>query len=120
MRKLLGLLLVVCGVPAIAQVPSGQFTYAFTNTPLWDLSGSYTNGTETNDTIIVIIQQQVNGQIIGARSEFGDTGTYSFDGSGTISGRMFSKPPTAGIRASWKGSYTVVYLGVSHLAIKTG
>ena len=46
MKRLLVLLFVFCAVPAIAQVPSGTFSYVFTNTPLWDTTGSYTNDSD--------------------------------------------------------------------------
>jgi hypothetical protein len=91
MKRFLVLLLVLCAVPAMAQVPSGQFTYAFTNAPLWDLSGVYTNNTDTNDMVISTINCRANGQIAGSRVELYVNGADNAAGTGAISGKTSIK-----------------------------
>ncbi len=42
MKRLLVFLIALGSISANAQVPTGTFTYVFTNEPLWDVTGSYT------------------------------------------------------------------------------
>jgi hypothetical protein len=98
-----------------AQVPTGQFNYAFTNTPLWDISGSYTNS-DTNNVVIGVIQQQVNGQITGFRTEtFTNFMNYG-EASGPVKGKVFETAGVVGARLKFKGEIT----GVSYLQEYTG
>src|SRR5208282_6469311 len=102
MRKFFAVVLAAWTTAGMAQVPSGQFNYAFTNTPLWDFNGIYTNNLVTNDVVIAEFQLAANGQITGTRSEVYNDGTDSAEGTASISGRVFDKPPTVGFRDSWK------------------
>jgi hypothetical protein len=77
-------------------VPSGEFTYAFTNAPLWDASGSYTNNTETNDVVIADIQIGANGQITGTQTETYVDGADHADASGPITGKVFVRAGVVG------------------------
>jgi hypothetical protein len=74
--------------PAVAQLPSGEFTYTFTNAPLWDLSGVYTNNSVTNDMVISTIDCDANGRITGTRVEDYVNGADNATGSGSIVGKM--------------------------------
>src|ERR1041384_8151964 len=103
--------------PAIAQVPSGQFTYTFTTPALWDLSGEYTNtDPDGYDTVIADLQHQANGQIIGARTETYDNGEDSAEGTGSITGRTFDHAGTVGARTRSVGVLTGISGGVSYVA----
>ncbi len=109
-----------CFCAAVAQVSSGQFTYPFTDFPLWDISGSYTNGMDTDDIVIVVTHQQSNGRITGVRSEVFDNGVDHIEGTGYTSGRIFSKPPTVGFKGGWKGTLSGVSGGVSFIGTAKG
>ena len=116
MQKLLvAAFLVFCAVPAIAQVPSGQFTYAFTNPPLWDTSGIYTNSV-SGDTVIATLQHQANGQLIGTRSETYVSGADHATGSGSFAGRVSVRAGVVTARDTSEGSLAGVSGGVSYVA----
>jgi hypothetical protein len=123
MKHFLCLLFVCFAVPAIAQVPSGTFNYAFTNTPLWDVSGVYTNNSDTNgvmSTIIVQVQESATGVITGNRSERDVEGGNSADIEESLSGKMSVKAgvPTASLKSS--GTVTGVENAVSFTGHVTG
>jgi hypothetical protein len=88
------LLIASCAVSAMAQVPSGTFSYAFTNTPLWDTTGVYSNTVVsdgiTDDTTVDIIHA-ANGQITGIRIDTFTEGENVAHGDGTISGKTSVK-----------------------------
>ena len=116
MKRLLVLLLVFCAVPAIAQVPSGQFTYAFTNSPLWDSSGVYTNNTDVNDVVISTIDCQANGKITGSRVEQYVNGADNAAGTGAISGKASIKAGQLQARLVSVGELSGVQGGGDYLA----
>jgi hypothetical protein len=123
MKHFLVLLFVFCAVSAVAQVPSGTFNYAFTNTPLWDASGIYTNNSDTNgvmSTIIVQIQESATGQITGTRSEHDVDGENSADIDESLSGKFSVKAgvPIASLKSS--GTVTGVENAVSFTGHVTG
>jgi hypothetical protein len=123
MKRFLVLLFVSCAVPAIAQVPSGTFNYAFTNTPLWDVSGIYTNNSETNgvmSTVIVQIQESATGLITGNRSEHDVEGENFADIEESLSGKISIKAaaPTASLKSS--GDVSGVENDVSFTGHTTG
>ena len=68
--------------------PPATKTCVFTDTPLWDVSGSYTNATVTNDLVIVNIQQHADGKVSGTRIEPYVAGLNHRLSSGAIAGRM--------------------------------
>ena len=116
MKRFLVLLLVFCAVPAIAQLPSGQFSYAFTNTALWDLSGVYTNNTDTNDVVISTIDCQANGQITGSRVEQYVNGADNATGTAAISGKASIKAGQLQARLVSAGELSGVQGGGDYLA----
>jgi hypothetical protein len=123
MKHFLVLLFVSYAVPAIAQMPSGTFNYAFTNTPLWDTSGIYTNNSETNgvmDTTVVQIQESATGQITGDRSERDVEGENFADIDGPVAGTISVKAGvlTASLKSS--GDVNGVEDGVSFTGHATG
>jgi hypothetical protein len=110
------ILLLNCVSTAVAQVPSGQFSYAFTNTPLWDASGIYTNNTDTNDVVISEIQHQANGKITGVRTETYVNGADHAEGSGPVTGTTFVKAGVVGGSLKVKEGITGVSGGVAYTA----
>ena len=112
----LALFLVLFADPSIAQVPSGQFSYAFTNTPLWDVSGIYTNNTDTNDVVIADIQHQANGKVTGLRTETYVDGADHAEGSGPITGTTFVRAGVVGGSLKSKEGITGVSGGVAYTA----
>lgn len=103
MKRLLVLLFVLGAVPAIAQVPSGLFSYVFTNTPLWDTTGSYTNDSVTNAIVIVDLQESDGGVVTGTLWESYDADSANnFIATGPITGKASGKSGVVG--ASWKES----------------
>lgn len=121
MRRLLVVLLVLCAVPAIAQVPSGAFSYVFTNTPLWDTTGIYTN-TALADAVVIMTQQlSAKGQVTGTLTEtYFVSDADNFDATGPIAGRLSVKSGVAG--GSWKesGTMTGVNSGIDYTGTYTG
>jgi hypothetical protein len=77
--------------PAFAQLPSGPFTYNFTNAPLWDLSGVYTNNTVTNDVVTYTIDCAANGRITGTRVENYVNGADTATATGPIVGKASTR-----------------------------
>ncbi len=116
MKCFLSLLIVLCAVPAIAQVPSGHFNYAFTNPALWDLSGIYTNNTVTNDVVIATFEQEASGVLTGARTETYVSGADHAEGTGSLTGRVKTKSGVVGATISSKGEISGVSGGVSYIA----
>lgn len=105
---------------AFKVVPTGQFTYTFTNSPLWDVSGSYTNNTDTNDVVISTMDCQANGQITGLRSEAYVNGADHATGSGPITGKMFGRAGVVGASLKESEGLTGVSGGVAYTANVSG
>jgi hypothetical protein len=111
------LLFVFCAVSATAQVPSGTFSYVFTNTPLWDVTGSYTNSSTINGASnhqIVDIIQAVKGQITGSFNDTIDDSGAVIDVGSSITGKISVKGGV--ISASLKmedGTMTGYYTGTA-------
>lgn len=95
---------------------SGRFPYAFTNTPLWDLSGIYTNNSVTNDVVIATIDCQASGNITGTRTETYVSGADHAEGSGAITGKIFARAGTAGAELNEREGITGVSGGVAYTA----
>jgi len=71
-KSAIGLLCVIGAASATAQVPSGKFTYVFTNLPLWDVSGTYTNESASPggaDLSITTLAQSAKGAVTGTRTD---------------------------------------------------
>ena len=102
----------------VDQGAGGQITYMFNNTPLWDVSGSYTNidTSNGNDTLIVKLLQQANGQITGVRSETYVNGADSAAGSGPIAGKTLERGGTVGASLKESESVTGISGGVAYTA----
>jgi hypothetical protein len=100
-------LIVLWAVSATAQVvPSGPFSYSFTNTPLWDVSGNYTNHITANghaDTVIMHLTQSATGKITGTRT---DSISGYADITTTITGKVTSKGGVAGGKVKMTGTVT--------------
>lgn len=101
-------------------VPSGEFNYAFTNTPLWDMSGIYTNNTDTNDVVIGDILCQANGQITGFRTENYTNGADNAEASGPLIGKVFVRAGTVGANLKLSGGITGVSGGVDYTGTYSG
>jgi hypothetical protein len=106
--------------PGAPGAPSGEFNYAFTNTPLWDVSGIYTNNTGTNDVVIEDIQQQANGKITGLRTETYVDGMDHADASGPVTGRVFARAGAVGASVKDSGGITGVSGGVDYTGAYSG
>jgi hypothetical protein len=92
----------------VTVLPPGQFTYTFNNTPLWDLSGIYTNidTSSGTDTVIVTLQQQASGLITGDRNETDVNDTGFAEGSGPATGKVFVRAGTVGASLKYSGEFT--------------
>jgi hypothetical protein len=115
MRKFFAVVLAAWTTAGMAQVPTGQFSYAFTNTALWDLSGIYTNNTVTNDVVIATFEQEASGVLTGARTETYVSGADHAEGTGSITGRVRTKSGVVGATDSSKGEISGVSGGVSYI-----
>jgi len=115
MKRFLLLFLVSAG-SALAVAPSGNFNYPFTNLPLWDLSGQYTNATTANDLIVTELQQAANGRISGIRSELYTNGADQGVGAAYILGTFVASPTTVGSRFHWNGTYSGTSRGIAFVS----
>ena len=109
MKHVLGFLILLCAVPAMAQVPSGTFTYVFTNLPLWDVTGTYavsgtTNGVTDNATFV--ITNAASGKITGTQAEIINDGSVVVDVSSTVSGKISIKAGAVVSSLRSKGTFT--------------
>ncbi len=87
--------------------------YAFTNTPLWDVSGIYTNSTaDSNDVVIGDFQQQANGKITGLRTVTDVDGADHVEESGPLTGATFVRAGVVGANVKYTGVITGVLGGV--------
>lgn len=83
-----------------------HYTYVFTNVPLWDITGSFTNGIP-GDTVTGSVALQANGQFTGTRTEINTLNGDYVEGSGFIKGRLNSTPSQQiELRYGWQGTYS--------------
>jgi hypothetical protein len=113
MKKFL-LPLLLLALPAAAQVPSGTFTYTFTNRPLWDFSGTYYHaGVEYTGISTTTLSIGPRGGVTGSFEEF-DTNHANgdfFNGAGVMTGRTYSTPYLTGMLLYWHGLYHATHNG---------
>ena len=107
MKRLLVFLIALGAISAKAQVPSGQFTYVFTNEPLWDVTGTYalngsSNGVTDNATFV--ITNAAKGTITGTQAEIINDGIVTVNVHSTVTGKISVKAGEA--VASLKSSGT--------------
>jgi hypothetical protein len=92
LKSIFVLLIASCAVSAMAQVPSGSFSYSFTNVPLWDISGSYTNDISTNgytDAAIIDLTVAAGGAVTGTRQDqITLEGVGTAEANGDITGKI--------------------------------
>ena len=123
MKRLLGLLIVLGAASATAQVPSGPFSYVFTNKPLWDVSGSYTNDSSSNgvsDHAIMVITHTAKGQITGSRTDEITEGLNSADAIGTLTGKVSVRAGVPTATLNERGTLTGLHSGVSYTGTVVG
>ncbi len=117
----LALLFAFCAVSATAQVPSGTFSYVFTNTPLWDTTGSYTNDSLADTVVIVDQQQSAKGLISGTLTEtYYLSSANNFIATGPITAKGFVKSGVVGASLKESGTMTGVNDGVDYTGTYTG
>ncbi len=105
MKCLLVSLIALGAISANAQVPTGAFTYVFTNLPLWDISGSYTFSGSSNgitDTATLVISNAANGKITGTLVDTISEGFLSVHVNSTVKGKISVRAgvPVASLRSS--------------------
>lgn len=122
-RYLFVLLFALSAASAMAQAPSGLFTYVFTNTPLYDASGIYTNTIDTNDftdTVIADITVSANGSVTGTRQDQIVEGSNTADIHGTITGKTSDKSGVLSGKLKETGTVTGVYEGEDYTGAAKG
>jgi len=114
---IVGLLIGFRAVPARAQVPSGNFSYSITNSPLWDPSGTYTNSSivdGANVDQIADFTASAKGQINGTFDLTIDDGTLTFDVGSVIAGKMSEKGQIVGASVKMEdGTLTGSFTGTA-------
>lgn len=100
MKKSL-LILSLTTLAAVAQVPTGKFTYVFTNLPLWDFTGTY-QGSVDGGTYTEVVAQQANGKITGTSSETIFVDGDAFQATGNVLGSISLINQAVGIQYTWK------------------
>ena len=94
MKRLLVFLIALGAISAKAQVPSGTFTYVFTNEPLWDVTGTYTlNGSSNGvtDNAIFVITNSAKGAITGTQTETLNDGSITVNVHSIVTGKISVK-----------------------------
>jgi hypothetical protein len=121
------LLFALRAVSAMGQAPSGTFTYVFTNAPLWDPTGVFTNTIDTNgivDHVIVDLTAAANGSVTGERqddiTEVTDEGTDTANVNGTISGKISGKGGAPSGKLKEAGTVTGVFEGHDYTGTAKG
>jgi hypothetical protein len=107
----------------MAQVPTGTFNYVFTNTPLYDASGTYTNAVDTNDftdTVIADITVAANGSVTGERQDQIVEGENTADIHGTITGKTSDKGGVVSGKLKETGTVTGVFDGEDYTGTAKG
>jgi hypothetical protein len=101
---IVGLLIAFGAGPALAQeAPTGTFHYAaanFTNSPLWDVTGTYHLSGSSNgitDTATFVITNGVTGKITGSETETVNDGSITLNVDSTVTGKI-------GVRAGITGA----------------
>lgn len=105
LKRFFVLLFVSCAVSATAAVPSGSFSYVFTNVPLWDVTGTYDlSGTISGvtDHATFVISNAANGAITGTQTEVLNDGTITVDAYSKVTGKIGVKTgiPSAKLKSS--------------------
>ena len=116
MKRFLVLLFVFCAVPAIAQVPTGAFTYVFTNTPLWDVTGNYSLSGSSNgvtDNATFVITNAANGKITGTQTETLNDGSFTIHVASAVTGKISVKGGAAAARIKSTGTFSGTFSGTA-------
>ncbi|HUJ70641.1 MAG TPA: hypothetical protein VLZ30_00245, partial [Verrucomicrobiae bacterium] len=105
-------------VNALAPQPQSGLRFVFTSTPLWDMTGIYTNidASSGSDTVVLSLQQQANGKISGTRSETYVSGADSEEGSGPITGKVAARAGSVAANLKESASITGILDGVAFTA----
>jgi len=117
MKYVLVLLFAFCAVSATAQVlPTGTFSYLFTNTPLWDVTGTYalsgsSNGVTVNATFV--ITNSATGAITGTQTETLNDGTITLHVDDTVTGKIGVRAGIAGAKLKSSGPVTGTLTGTA-------
>jgi len=107
LKRFLVFLIALGAISARAQVPSGAFTYVFTNEPLWDVTGTYSlNGSSNGvtDNATFVITNSAKGAITGTQTETINDGSITINVHSTVTGKISVKAGAA--VASLKSSGT--------------
>lgn len=111
------LLFAFCAVSATAQVlPSGPFSYVFTNTPLWDVTGTYTlSGTSNGvtDHATFVITNSATGAITGTQIETLNDGSITLHVDNTVTGKIGVRGGIAGAQLKSSGPVTGTLTGTA-------
>ena len=94
MKRLVVFLFVLGAISAKAQVPSGAFSYVFTNEPLWDVTGTYSlNGSSNGvtDNATFVITNAAKGTITGTQAEIINDGSITINVHSTVTGKISVK-----------------------------
>jgi hypothetical protein len=105
MKCLLVSLIALGAISAKAQVPSGAFTYVFTNEPLWDVTGTYSlNGSSNGvtDNATFVITNSAKGAITGTQTETLNDGSITLTVHSVLAGKISVKAgvPVASLKSS--------------------
>jgi hypothetical protein len=117
MKHLFVLLFAFCAVSATAQVvPSGHFSYSFTNPPLWDVTGTYSlNGTSNGvtDNATFVITNAASGQITGTQTETLSDGSITLNVSSAVSGKLSVKAGAVAASLKSTGTFSGTFSGTA-------
>jgi hypothetical protein len=94
MKCLFVSLIALGAISASAQVPSGAFSYVFTNKPLWDVTGTYSlNGSSNGvtDNATFVITNAAKGTITGTQTETLNDGSITINVHSAVTGKISVK-----------------------------
>ena len=117
MKHLFVLLFAFCAISATAQVvPSGLFSYAFTNLPLWDVTGTYSlNGSSNGvtDNATLVITNAAAGLITGTIAETLNDGSITLNIHSAVTGKISVKAGAAAASIKSSGTFSGTLSGTA-------
>ncbi|MGA2140707.1 MAG: hypothetical protein ABSH14_17785 [Verrucomicrobiia bacterium] len=116
MKYVLVLLFAFCAVSAKAQLTSGTYGYVFTNTPLWDVTGTYHLSGSSNgvtDTATFVVTNSATGAITGTQTETLNDGTITLAIDNTVTGKIGVRAGIAGAKLKSSGPVTGTLTGTA-------
>ena len=83
---------------------SNDLSYFFTNTPVWDITGTYQLSSDDTNLVMATLVHNANGKLSGMRSQSFDHDGQYLEGNEAIIGHVFSTASSVKHRLGWRGT----------------